>query len=344
MIDLFVLLAPILLLPVVALLRFLGCTFSHGTAPTPTATTPTFHPLGGTFSGPKEVTLSAVDTTDATIFYTTSPPPANPPTPTASDHEYSVGVPIMVSTPATISAITLAPGHHPSEVATETYIIRPIVEVEVGGMNQRALANSASAVDSLNCAYPANVAAGSLLVALGGVDSNPASVTVTDTRLTPYTVLLSTAALTGGNKYFIAYGIAPSAGPNTVTVNPAGAASFISFAIDEFSGCHPTTPLDVDGGESTGTSTTPSDDLTTVSANALILGVVGHGEGVAPPTITPGGDYTQIGEIEDQTQFMAFNAVFRIVTLPQSYTVGWTLSTSEGWLAKTAAFKPEHPP
>lgn len=93
---------------------------------------------------------------------------------------------------------------------------------EVGGGSQRAAGDSSAT--SLAVAYPGSVTSGNLLVACGAAyDSGgaPASVSVTDTRSTSYTVL-SAASTTGGDdvRIFIAYGVAPSSGANTVTMDP----------------------------------------------------------------------------------------------------------------------------
>ena len=208
---------------------------------------------------------------------------------------------------------------------------------EVGAGSQRNQTSAASA-DSTTLVFPANVAADSLLVVAGAcwaVAGAPASVAVTDTLTTAYTVL--DVANVGNVRYFIARGLAPSAGACTVTVNPDGAASDFSFSIDEFSGSH-ATPLDVDGGSSTGTSTTPSDGITTVTADDLLIGVMTH-VAVSSPTLTKGADYTQIGEIENNLTTQCHHAEFRIVTTAQAYTVDWTVGASVAWGCYTAAFK-----
>ena len=204
--------------------------------------------------------------------------------------------------------------------------------VEVGGGTQRATAPGGS--DDRTLAFPGNVGSGNLLIVAGAgfKSGGVAAPGVTDTLGTSYTVL-SAVPFTNG-RIFIAYGVSPSAGANTVTIDWAGAVGN-SFSINEYSGQH-ATPLDVDGGSSTGTSTTPADSLTTLSADDLLIGVVAH-DGTS--TITPGTDYTQIGEEEDNT-LQDHGAEFRLVTTAQAYSVNWTLGTSSPWGVYTAAFKP----
>lgn len=216
---------------------------------------------------------------------------------------------------------------------------------EVGSGTQRATSAEFSGADSGTLAFPANVVSGNLLIVAGAAwqaTSAPTSIAVTDTRSTSYTVLSTTLAAGGGGavRYWIAYGLAPSSGACTVTVNPAGALADFTFSIDEFSGVS-TTPLDVDGGSTAGLGTdiTPSDDLTTLTANDLVIGLMTDND--ATVTITPGASYTQIGEVENNVTTQCHSAVFRLVTTAQAYTVDWScdIPNANTWGVYTAAFK-----
>jgi len=206
---------------------------------------------------------------------------------------------------------------------------------EVGAGSQRAVGDNSA--DSLAVAFPANVGAGRLLIAAGAAflgGGGPASIIVTDTLGTSYVVL---SAVSGDLRVFVAYGVSPSGGANTITMNPSGAATGNFMAIDEFSGQH-ATPLDVDGGSSTGVAqSAQSDDLTTLTADDLIIGVMSHVS--ADTAITEGGSYTLIGEQESNAN-QARSVVFRLVTTAQAYTVNWTTGANVTWIAYTAAFKP----
>lgn len=206
---------------------------------------------------------------------------------------------------------------------------------EVGSGSQRATATGATGDRTLS--FPGNVTSGNLLILAGcgfTVGSADPAPTITDSIGTAYTVA-SAVVFTNG-RLFIGYGVAPSSGANTVSVDWATADTGSSFSIDEFSGQH-ATPLDVDGGSSTGTSTTPADSLTTLAANDLLIGVMAH-DGSSGISITPTANYTQIGEEETNT-FQDHNAVFRIATSATSYTVDWTIGSSSPWGVYTLAFK-----
>lgn len=217
---------------------------------------------------------------------------------------------------------------------------------EVGSGSQRATVELAN-VASQDLAFPGNVVAGNLLIVVGAIFDSPtapASCTVTDTRSTSYTVLLSGATTfgSGESKCFIAYGIAPSSGACTVTVNPDGADAFGAFSIDEFNASlgWETPPLAVDGGSSTGSSTTPSDTLEVFTNSCLLIGTMFHVNGTL--TISPGTGYTQIGEVESVANHDVSN-LFRVVSSAGIYTVDWTIASSAGWRAATAAFKEPSP-
>lgn len=204
--------------------------------------------------------------------------------------------------------------------------------------SQRATATECLATDTCAVAFPNNVTGGNLLVGGGNSDDTVGSHTfgVTDSVGTSYSTIVCTPDLNGSRMTaFLFYGIAGGSGANTVTVNPLldSSVAQIVFAIDEFTGNH-ATPLDVNGGSSTGTSTAPADSLTTLAANDLVLGVTGF---YTSQAVTPGGSYTQIGE--DQSAADGFNLEFQIVTTAQAYSVDWTTGGSNEWHACTAAFK-----
>lgn len=207
---------------------------------------------------------------------------------------------------------------------------------EVGGGSQKATDTGGTGDRTL--AFPANVGNGNLVTAGGAgfLSGGAAAPTVTSTCTTGNWSIVSGAAFTAG-RIFVAWAVTTAAGACTVTVDWANASTGSSFSIDEFTGQHGT-PLDVDGGCSTGTSTTPSDSLTTLTADDLLLGTVGH-DGPSGTAITPGTNYTQIGEQEDNTN-QDHNMEFRIVTSAQAYTVDWTLGSSQPWGACTVGIKP----
>lgn len=194
--------------------------------------------------------------------------------------------------------------------------------------------------DSTTLAYNSNVTAGSLVGMCGGVwngnDSSP--IVVTDTLGTTYTVL--EGAVSGGTpiRPWIAYGIAPSGGADTVTFNPAGGGRYGSFTIFEFSGVD-SSPLDVDGSNSVGTSTTPSDGITTSAAATVVIGCVTHGgSGSQSITEDTGGGWTLLGEVQN-TSNGPHGAEYQIFSSAGAKTAGWSLGASLAWVAMTASFK-----
>jgi len=210
---------------------------------------------------------------------------------------------------------------------------------EVGAGSQRATYDPGGGSDIGTKAFPANVTAGNLLI-VGGADWQTAAaqvVTVSDTRSTPYTVL--SGALASQVRYFIAYGIAATSGACTVTVDPAGTGNWLNFAIDEFSGINTTTPLDVDGtsGGGTGTSTAATKSITTVAANALVVGVVTHTGGNVTITETTG---TKIGETENPATSNPFNLQFQIAGAAGAQASSWTMGSSVTWVVYQASFTP----
>lgn len=210
---------------------------------------------------------------------------------------------------------------------------------EVGSGSQRFTMTTLNGGDSQNGAFPANVTSGNLLVVGGAYwkGATIASVNVTDTRSTSYTTALGTQV--SGWCPWVAYGLAPSSGACTVTVDPDGAVLYGSCAIDEFTGVN-ASPVDASAQVATGTSTAPTVSITTATAGALLIGAMSNGGASNPGDLTPGASYTQIGELEDSASTWDFNFEFRIVTTATSYNVDWTTVNNSPWSAVTIAFKP----
>jgi hypothetical protein len=203
---------------------------------------------------------------------------------------------------------------------------------EVGGGTQRATKLGTAGDTTL--AFPANVTSGNLLICVGAAfDSSGSTIGVTDTRSTVYSVL-SAVPFTGG-RLWIAYGIALSSGACTVTANVTPDTAGQSFSIDEFSGVN-ATPLDVDGGQTTATSTAVSDTLTTLTANDLLIGAACYD--TATTTLVEGATYTLIGK-EPSNAIQSHLAELRLVGAAQLYTVTATIGASQPNSMYTAGFK-----
>ena len=213
---------------------------------------------------------------------------------------------------------------------------------EVGSGSQRASAFSTTAVATKDFVFPGDVTIGDLLIFGGGLyagDGNPRFSSITSTRSADLSIILSSTIFTGRCRSFLAYAIATSSGACTITANltsDGATAAYVSGAIDEFSNPN-ATPLDADGGSSTGTSTTPSDGVTSSVSNALVVGVTVP---VSAVSITPDGGWTTIGEEDSNPDPVYFNLAFQIVGGAATYTPAWTFSGSSEWVAQAIAFKP----
>ena len=106
--------------------NILSWTFYSGSS-TPTAATPTFSPVAGTYASAQTVTISDA-TAGAKIYYTT-----NGTTPTTASSVYSA--PISVGSTETVSAIAVASGYSNSAVGSAAYTIgtsTPVVNDPTG--------------------------------------------------------------------------------------------------------------------------------------------------------------------------------------------------------------------
>jgi hypothetical protein len=140
---------------------------------------------------------------------------------------------------------------------------------------------------------------------------------------------------------FVGWKVSGSSGAETVTVNPSGSPAWGSLSVNEYTSGG-TIEFDAESGSGFEFSSGhPSAEITTTSTTGLIVGVCGAGDTVYPGTltITPGGSYTQFGEIESGIN-ATHNAVHRITSAAQLYTVDWTFGvTTHASAAYAVAFK-----
>lgn len=216
--------------------------------------------------------------------------------------------------------------------------IPPSGIIEVGSGSQRALKREAGLTATSILAFPANVGASRLLIAAGSIYTTGTLDTLgfTDTVGTTYTVLMEDAA--GANlRAFIAYGVSPGGGANTLTGTHGDANTLWSWSIDEFSGQH-ASPFDAVGAGGTGTSTAPADTLTVVAANSLIIG--SFGDDNATNNAITNNDGTQLDEEQDGSNFLRYGAIFELGVGAGARTIDWTTGTSALWATLAASFKP----
>jgi len=191
-------------------------------------------------------------------------------------------------------------------------------------------------------AFTNNVQNGSLIVIAGAMWNTNAVQTISFTGNRGETFVVKSAtgpAVTPQTRYFVAYGVTTSGGAETITatLTQTVGTNYISFSIDEFSGVNTTTPLDVDGTNATGTSTTPARAITTVAANALVVAVMTHDS--ASTTLTECGTCTKIGE-EEAVAAIPHAAEFKIAGAAGSVTMDWTAGASIIWYAYAVSFAP----
>lgn len=196
---------------------------------------------------------------------------------------------------------------------------------------------------STTCAFPSNVTSGNVLVACGGNwnGNNMSGMAATDTLSTNYAEVIGSATTSGvAIKTWIAYGVATSSGANTITQTPAGGTGWYgSWGILELSGVDTTTPLDVDGGSSTGSGTTVSDGITTSAADTIVLACMSHGNsGTISITADTGGGWTSAGEVENYSN-APYAWEYQIFGSAGAKTASFTLGNSVAWSIQTLSLK-----
>lgn len=204
----------------------------------------------------------------------------------------------------------------------------------------------ASSVPTTLATLPSNVTNGNLLVVAGGIWNTSANTTITVSRnsgsatLGSMTTLITPTGLSysgGVGQSWISYGFVTGSGSLEILVDPQQAAgNYITGGTIEFSGVN-ATPLDTDGGEALpASSATPTDTITTGTANALIVGVA-----INPGANTiwgVGSGYTQIDE-DESAAIQTFSAQYQIVTAAGSYNVDWTMDLAHLTSIYDASFK-----
>jgi hypothetical protein len=201
-----------------------------------------------------------------------------------------------------------------------------ITRVGAGSQVAEGVLNGAT---SGNVAFPGNVTSGNMLI-VGGSFFAGGAVSVADTRGTSYTVYHAPG--TGAANAWVAWGVAPSGGANTVTATN-GSANYGYFSIDEYSGV---TQLDVAGSPATDTSATATAPLTTVATDALIIAAMMHSTSTS---ITPEGTWTEIGEEESNGTIWPYSFITKIVNSAGLHTPEWALGSSTAWQAISVSLK-----
>lgn len=204
----------------------------------------------------------------------------------------------------------------------------------------QATTGQAGNYDTTTLAYTSNVVAGNLLVNCGGVwnGSSVSSLPVTDTIGTTYTTVLGVSSGGAPHKIWIAYGIAPSSGANTVTFNPDVTGAYSSHTIAEFSGID-SSPHDASGTGASGSSTSAASSVTTVATNNLVINCMSQGSGGNwSLTSDTGGGWNLLGEIESSAN-APHHAQYQIFSSSGSKTGTVTIGASVPWSSFSVSFK-----
>jgi hypothetical protein len=287
MVDPLVFLTPILLLALVALLRFAGCSFQ---LPTGGPDEPTFEPPPGRFAVVQQVKLSAT-TPGATILFTRDgTDPTNPPTGTTLPFVAPIPVSTPDHNPITIKAIVVDPNTSlNSDVATGIYIIGNI------GFQQQTDndAETTTSASTTTAPFPFDVREGDLIVVWIWYNAAPTVQNVLDTAGDTYQRAVGPTAGAGqlaGWQQEIWYAKNVKGGPAfTVTVTfSAGTPTAVEKAVvaHQYLNANLDDPLEVVAAAIGATADATSGFATTTFAGlifggAIFSGSAGAGTGFA---------------------------------------------------------------
>jgi glucosylceramidase len=279
-----------------------------GTTTTPTAATPSFSPVAGTFTSAQSVSLSDA-TAGASIYYTT-----NGTTPSSASTLYSSATPIAVSSTTTIEAIAVASGYLNSAVASSTYTINlpaaatPTFSPAPGTFNSAQMVSLADTTTGASIYYTTD-------------GLTPTAKSTLFSATTPIAVNSTTTI----NAIAVAAGYANSAvATGTFTINlPAAATPTFSPAPGNYTTTQSVSLGDTttgaaihyttDGSTPTASSTlfsaaTPISVSATTTINALAVAAGYSNSAVATGTYTFPSNVSAVSVVlttNDQTQLMA---------------------------------------
>ena len=259
----------------------------------PPAASPTFTPVGGTYTSTQTVSISD-STGGASIYFTTDGS-----TPTSSSTKYSGA--ITVSSSETIKAIAMASGYSSSGVAAAAYTITPpaatpTFSVAAGTYTSTQAVTISDATSGATIYYTTN---GSTPTTSSTQYSSPITVSSSET-------LSAIAVATGYSQSAVAsaaFTISPPAATptfsvaagtytsvQTVTISDATAGAIIYYTTN---GTAPTTSSTVYSGPITVSSTETLEAIATVSgytqSNTAVAAYTINLPLAAPPTFAPGG-------------------------------------------------------
>jgi hypothetical protein len=184
--------------------------------------------------------------------------------------------------------------------------------------------NNTSPGTSVSVTFSSPNTAGNFIIVLCSIGSGGSPHTMSDTAGNTYTAAVTAYA---GQTIYYAQNINASAS-NTVTFTDLSS-DYLVLCVAEFSGL-PTTGNPVDGSTltTTGTSTSPSGNLTTSAANDVIFGTITGGAGLGK-----GSAYTLLMNFNFGGQIAEYQIPSSTGTIPVTFT-----SASGTWYIAAVAF------
>lgn len=195
-------------------------------------------------------------------------------------------------------------------------------------------------------AFPNNVTAGNLVVFIGGFWNTTLITSVTCAKSSGTATVGSFTSLIGptGTGWAggtgiaaICYAVVTGTGSLTLVLSTnVGSGNTVSGTTDEFTGQDTSTPLDANGTENTGTSTSQSASVTTTLNNSLVLAVqvINGGDTI---NVTWSGA-TQMFE-DETSSFQPNNALFKVVGAAGAQTATWTTTGGDTFSAIALAIR-----
>lgn len=197
-----------------------------------------------------------------------------------------------------------------------------------------SLGNNTGSTPTLTITTTANAPIGTVIFVAVGYANTTDVITVTDTNGNSYTKDKEMSS--GATRALIFRSVALTSQLNsgaTITVNNPGGPN-IGASAYHVTGLA-TSPIDVISTGASGSSTTPTDSVTTLNAVDIVFGLTNYNS--APTYTPPGGSWNTLtaATVNDGT----IRWSYQIVASTNTYTFNPTLGTSQSWDAFVASYK-----
>ncbi len=202
-----------------------------------------------------------------------------------------------------------------------------ITSVAVVSTVQTVAKATLASSNTLSLAFPANTAAGNLILVAFDYDTNAVPSSVADSQGNAFTPVGGQLTSPGGGRSRVYYARTVTGGPDTVTVTLSANSAWIELYLSEYTGVDQTNPIDVQVGATGNAGAVSSGNATTTVAGDVIYGFC-----FADSTCTVGPGFTARSTlnnnlIEDKT-----------AGAPGSYAA--TATSNAGWTMLMVAMKP----